>query len=168
MKYSLEDILSATLETLEISPSFWEAMRKYRVADTIKVKRFVSAIAHRFGYKHIEIAHFLHNNRTTIIHHIKTFNDQAVLYEELRTAMQSIVVRLAKRKPMCSGHVSHAWMARTKSGVLVISPVKPERVGAWWIAEGSRLFNPQDAFPQITYESEPMKVRIEITIESNE
>jgi hypothetical protein len=63
---------------------------------------------------------------------------------------------------------SYGYIARTSSGFLIISPTIPNEVGGYWIAEGVRPYYPQSAFPQITKETGPVKVKIKVTIEEHE
>lgn len=168
MKFKLEDILDATLTVLKVDPKEWHTMRRYRNADVVKVKRYVSIVAFKFGYKYIEIGRFLGNNRTTILYHVNTMSEQMKIYPDMGNTMATIIAHLATREPRQREHVTYAWLARTKKGILIESPSKPELVGSWWIAEGSRMYNPQDAFPWITFETGPVRIRTEVTIDDYE
>ena len=66
------------------------------------------------------------------------------------------------------GDVSYGYLARTSSGFLIIAPTIPNEVNGYWIAEGARPYYPQSAFPQITKETGPVKVKIKVTIEDHE
>lgn len=168
MNYRLEDILSSVLSVLNISHKEWENIRRFRTAESIKVKQYTSVIARKFGYNDEGISRILHCHRSTIYHHIKTMRDLMEVHADRRHMVDSILADLSLKTPLSDSHVSHAWLARTPKGTLTMSPTKPELVGIWWVAEGSKLYNPQDAFPQITFEAGPIKVKIEVTIESNE
>ena len=63
----------------------------------------------------------------------------------------------------CSG-----YLARSKNGILIISPGVPERYCGYWVGERTKPYVHQDAFPFLTWESEPIKVKIQITIDHEE
>lgn len=168
MKPQLSDILNATLLQLRIPYDEWETMYSYRIARTIKVKQILSLVAYEYGYKHIEIAEFLHTHRTTVIYHIKTAVDMYTVYDNYRNEVDAVRAICSSDKLYQLSHVSHAWIARTRTGLLIISPNKFEDYSGWWMANDTRTYHPQDSFPQVTYESGPVRVKVKVTIEDNE
>jgi hypothetical protein len=90
------------------------------------------------------------------------------IYSDMGDTMATIIAHLATKKPLQRSHVTYAWLARTKKGILIESPSKPDLVGNWWIAEGSRMYNPQDTFPWITFETGPVRIKTEVTIDHYE
>lgn len=61
--------------------------------------------------------------------------------------------------------VIEGWVCRDKSGCLVLHYKKPHRTfgGSRWYSAQSQKSLPGDLFPSLTGESEPLKVRIQIT-----
>lgn len=64
--------------------------------------------------------------------------------------------------------VIEGWMARTQNGKLGICRVKPERrCGDWWLdispVDHAMYVLPSDLFPSLTWESEPLRVKLQIT-----
>lgn len=168
MRPLLSDILQATLNRLRIPYDEWETMNSFRVSRTIKVKQLLSLIAHEQGYKHIEIAEFLRTHRTTVIYHIKSAEDLCSVYEKYRDDADAIREICNSDRQYQLSHVSQAWIARTRTGLLIISPNKFTDYAGWWMAEDAKPFYPQDSFPQVTYDSGPVKVNIKVTINNNE
>lgn len=168
MRPNLTDILKAVLNQECMPYSVWESMNSYRVASIVKVKQTTALIAHRYGYKHIEIAQFLKMHRTTVIYYIKTIEDLCSVYEAEKDSIDKICELLASDQPMQFIDISQGWLARSVTGLLTISPHKPNEFGGYWMAEGSKVYSPQDSFPQVTYGSGPVKVNIKVTIDNDE
>lgn len=168
MRPNLTDILKAVLNQECMPYSVWESMNSYRVASIVKVKQTTALIAHRYGYKHIEIAQFLKMHRTTVIYYIKTIEDLCSVYEAEKDSIDKICELLASDQPMQFIDISQGWLARSVTGLLTISPHKPNEFGGYWMAEGSKVYSPQDSFPQVTYGSGPVKVNIKVTIDNDD
>ena len=168
MRPNLADILKAVLNQECMPYSVWESMSSYRVANIVRVKQMTSFIAHKYGYKHIEIAHFLKMHRTTVIYYIKTIEDLCSVYEAERDSVNKICEYLASDQAIQFSDISSAWLARSVTGLLTISPHKPNEFGGYWMAEGSKVYSPQESFPQVTYGSGPVKVKIKVTIDNDE
>ena len=64
--------------------------------------------------------------------------------------------------------IGYGYLARSSTGLLIITPSIPHEFGGYWISEGARPYCPQSAFPQITKETGPVKVKIKVTIEDYE
>lgn len=64
-------------------------------------------------------------------------------------------------------HTTRAWLARTRTGLLIISPNKFTDYAGWWMAEDTKPFYPQDSFPQVTYDSGPVRVKVKVTIDED-
>ena len=64
--------------------------------------------------------------------------------------------------------VRYSYLARSSTGLLIIAPTVPHEYGGFWMAEGARPYYPQSAFPQITKETGPVKVKIKVIIEEYE
>ena len=77
------------------------------------------------------------------------------------------IKKSAKRKKQKSV-TTHAWLARTRTGLLLISPNQFTDFAGWWMAEDTKPFYPQNSFPQITYDLGPVKVKVKVIIEDNE
>lgn len=160
MKPSLSKILRATLHVLNIDWDTWKQIRSTRKGEAVTVTQAVSYIAREYNYRHATIASYLQKDRTTIIHSIDTYKDRIKLYKAERDIYNRIL-EILQYKHSC---VMTAYLARCKSGVLIQAPTLPERNGEFWLAEYARIFEDQEAFPQITWEKEPVKINITVTI----
>ena len=167
MRYSLEQILEATLCCCNVSEEEWRLKKHKRDGYLVRVKEIVSLIACQQGYSCNEIGCFLHQNRTTIIYHIKTLKEHIAIYPSIQGLIDAVFEKLGPLPEYQKQMTTYCWLARSSSGLLTISPDIPEKLGGFWIAEGSKPF-PQDQFPQVTYEKGPVKVKIKVTIEENE
>lgn len=165
MRTQLSDILDVTLDILRISHSEWDKGRKSRVRKMVLVKQIVSLIGKEAGYTPTEIASFLGIERTTVIHHQATLAGWCQYSKEQEMTVREIRYCLNHDQRSRTSEVVYAWLSRSLSGLLLVSPSKPELFRGYWFAEGSKPFYPQDSFPQVTYESGPQKVRIKITLE---
>ncbi|MBD5283330.1 MAG: hypothetical protein HDS31_01785 [Bacteroides sp.] len=61
--------------------------------------------------------------------------------------------------------VLEGWVARDKSGYLVLHYQKPHRTlgGDKWYSGLSQKSLPKDSFPEVTWDTEPKRVKITIT-----
>ena len=128
------------------------------------VVQMTSFVARRYGYKILQIAAFLGREKSTIHGAINQAKDLSDIYPEIRDSIIKIVEEIAYDHT----HTCHGYIARSSTGLLVISSKKPERCAGYWVAEGSKPYINQKAFPQINWSSEPVKVKIKITIEDEE
>lgn len=167
-RHSLEKILECTLHYCNITRAEWEDLSHRRLGCIVFAKQLVSHIAFNEGYECKEIARFFGNHRTTTIHHIKTLRDEIIIYPHIQKLVDSIIDKLGPlpQEPQ-KQMVTYGWLARSTTGLLTLSQHVPEKLGGYWIAEGSKPF-PSDQFPQITYETGPVKVEIKVTLEENE
>lgn len=167
-RHSLEKILECTLVCCNITNEEWHDLTRRRMGYIVRAKQLVSHIAFNEGYKHKEIAQFFGHHRTTIIHNIKTLRDEIKIYPSIQSLVNMIVDKLGPlpeepQKQM----VTYGYLARSSTGLLIFSPHIPENLGGFWMAEGSKPF-PRDQFPQVTYETGPVKVKIKVTLEEDE
>ena len=166
-KYSLEHILNVTLKHLNLSQEDWIYYKHTRLGPIYRTKQILALLAYREGYSKSEISRFLGMSRSAALRQINTIRDEISIYKatkELVTKVQEEVNQLPRTQTKM---VSYAWLSRSKEGILTASPTIPEKFCDYWIAPGSRTL-PKDQFPQISYYSEPVKVRIQITIEEDE
>ena len=164
MRPSLEKILSVALKVFKTSEAEWEIMRQRRAQGAVQITQAVSFIASENGYRVKTISKFLERDHGTVLYGIGKVKEQCFLYKESRDMVRQIRDILSYEY----SHSSSGYLARSANGLLTISPTLPERMGGYWIAEGSKPYNNQDSFPQITWESEPVKVSVKVTIEENE
>lgn len=169
MKPKLSEILNVALVTLGVDYVDWENYSRSRQQWVVGIKKLYSLLAYEQGYSHEEIGKYIHHHRTTIINSIKTFKDHCSIYPKCNELVEAARVSL---KSLIRGEqladVSSGYLARTSTGFLIIAPTIPNEVGGYWIAEGARPYYPQSAFPQITKETGPVKVKIKVTIEDHE
>lgn len=164
MKPSLRDILHSALEVTKINKEDWELFKYCRLQQVIHTKRLVALIASEYGYNHKEIASILGIDRSTVHHHIKIVKDLYSLYEDAKEMVDITHQSIEKKMGKESVRELDAWLSRSKNGILIISPSQPEKMGSFWVAEGSKPFR-QEAFPQVTYDSGPIKVKVRISID---
>lgn len=168
MKPNLEHILTASLDALGLNHLTWRLHNKTRLASIVRAKQLYCLLAFEEGYSHNEIGRHIGLHRTSVIHHINTFRDHCDIYPDCSDLLEEARSLI----PDCEGaqrsHKISAWLARCHTRLLVISPNRPTSVSGYWVSEGSRPYNPQEAFPQITYQSGPIKVLINVTIDNNE
>ena len=168
MRHNLEHILACTLEVLNVSREEWREKQHTREEKMAKVRKVFSLIACVYeGYSRTEVGKFLGKNHATITHNIRTLKEQCEIYPELKRHVNRLKKRLGSITKEQKEATLQAWLARSSTGLLTISPTFPEAYAGYWIAEGSRPF-PQDQFPQITYETGPAKVQILVTLEEDE
>lgn len=168
MKHALTDILDATLTYYRVSHEEWSHMSPYRVGKVVLIKQVVSFLATECGYHPTETGKILCISRSTVIHHNKTFSDMVKLYDEHKLAADTIRAFLDSGQIGNNSQVCYGYLARGKNGLLTISTSLPEEHRGFWLAMGTKPFYPQNAFPQVTYETGPIKVRVKITIEDYE
>ena len=167
-RHSLENILKCTLRCCNVSREEWLELMARRIGYVVRVKQLFSFIAFNEGYLCKEIAPFIGQHRTTVIHHINTTRDEVMIYPAIKDQVDKITQMLdLPPKDHQKRMVTSGWLARSSTGLLTISPHIPERMGGYWVAEGSKPF-PSDQSPQVTYETGPFKVKINITIEDYE
>ena len=169
MKPKLNEILNVALATLGVDYADWENYSRSRQQWIVRIKELYSLLALEQGYSRKEIGKYIHHHRTTIIHYIKTLKDHCSIYPKCNELIEQARVSLKSYvKEEQLGDVSYGYLARTSSGFLIIAPTIPNEVNGYWIAEGARPYYPQSAFPQITKETGPVKVKIKVTIEDHE
>lgn len=167
MKHELVKILDVTLKVLNLTPEQWKERGRSRDGQIVRARQIVSYIAYKEGYYCTEIASFLKQHRTTILHHITVIQDMIRFYPSFNTFVKKIFDKLGPEPPLQTSITMYGWLARGCNRLLTFSPVKPEAVGGYWLAEGTRSF-PKDQFQHITYETGPVKVKIKVTIEEDE
>ena len=165
-RHSLDHILECTLRCCNITREEWQKQMHGRKGYIARAKQLLSYIALNEGYDHNDIAQFLEQHRTSVIHNAKVLWEQMSFYPPLQDLVDRIVHMLGPlpqeyQKQM----ITYGWLARSSTGLLTFSPHAPEKLGGYWMAEGSKPF-PSDQFPQITYETGPVKVKIKVTLEN--
>lgn len=169
MKPKLAEILEVVLATLGVDYVDWENYSRSRQQWIVRIKELYCLLAHEQGYSHEQIGRYIHCHRTSVIHHIKSLSDHCSVYPKCNELIEQARVSL---KPYIQKDqledVSYSYLARSYSGLLTISPAIPERMGGYWIAEGAKPYCNQSSFPQITWESDPVKVKIRVTIVDHE
>ena len=169
MKPKLTDILNVALATLGVDYVDWENYSRSRQSFVIRVKELYSLLAYEQGYSLTQIGKHIHHHRATVLYHIRTLKDHCSVYPKCNELIEQARESL---KAFIKGEqledVSYGYLARTSSGLLIIAPIIPKDVSGYWIAEGARPYYPQSAFPQITRETGPVKVKIKVKIEDHE
>lgn len=165
-KYSLEHILNITLKHLNLSREDWEYYKRRRLGVIFKAKQILALLAYKEGYSKSEISRFLDMSRSAALHQISTITDECSIYTTTKELVEKIQEEVNLLPRTQTKMVSYAWLSRSKEGILTASPTIPEKFCDYWIAPGSRTL-PKDQFPQISCHSEPVKVKIQITIEES-
>lgn len=166
MKPNLDDILNAALKTLNIEYVEWENLRHSRMRYIIRAKELFCLLAAEEGYSYSAIGKYLKANHTSARHHVNKFKAHCEIYPDCHSLVKR--ARSLIPRPCPAEHVTHAYLARCKSGNLVISTSKLIDAAGYWIAEGARPYYPNTAFPQITYESSPARVSVIVKINEDE
>ena len=164
MKHPLKQIHDVTLRCMNISPAEWEARGHSRDGRIVRARQILSLIAFNEGYSHNNIAAFLKQHRTSILHHISTIRSESKIYPRLQDLIDRVIETLGPIPFRQTTMIMHGWLARSRNGMLTFSIKKPEPLGGYWMAEGTRPF-PQDQFQQITYEAGPVRTKIKIMLE---
>lgn len=167
MRPTLKEILNVALDIVGIPHEDWEILRCCRLQQVILAKKIVSLVGSEYGYRHQQIASFLGMDRTTIIHNIKSLKEFYSLYQDAKEMVDRARMALDKYTGFERMRVTEGWLARSANGMLIISTKEPEKIGKYWVAEGGKAYC-KDAFPQVTYQSSPVKVKIQITIKDEE
>lgn len=167
MKHELTEILEVTLRCMNITPEQWEERKDSRDAKMVMTRQLVSLIAYKEGHYCTDIAAFLNQHRTTILHHITTMQDLGRLYPKVHELIKEVTGNLSINNNLQTSMTVRGWIARGRNKHLLFSPNKPEDINGYWFAEGSKTF-PSDQFQQITYGMGPVRVKIEVTLEDNE
>lgn len=161
MKPNLNKILKAVLKEFKMSAMDFEILRHTRVHSVIQVMQAVSLIASEAGHKPLAIGGFLGKDRTTIIYNVKQMKGICDVYPDMREKLDKVRQELAYDE----SHMYSSYIARSHSGLLTISPGMPVRMAGYWVAEGSKPYKDQNAFPQITWVTEPVKVTIKVSVD---
>ncbi len=84
-------------------------------------------------------------------------------YEEIQKRLESM---FCPSTPAPEKKVVEGWVARDKDGMIFLHKIRPQRVlfAEGFPPEEDFYELPKDSFPSITWESEPRKARIEITL----
>ena len=169
MKPKLSEILNVALATLGVDYVDWENYSNTRIQRIVRVKELFCMLARDRGYSYKKIGEFIHRDRSTVVFYLKSLKDQCSIYPKCKELLDSArtMLRHVLKEDLLEDE-SYGYIARTSSGFLIISPTIPNEVGGYWIAEGARPYYPQSAFPQITKETGPVKVKIKVTIEDHE
>lgn len=167
-RHSLDHILECTLRCCNITREEWQKLMHGRKGYIARAKQLLSYIALNEGYEHNDIAQFLEQHRTSVIYNAKVLREEISFYPPLQDLVDKIVHMLGPlphepQKQM----ITYGYLARSSTGLLTFSQHIPERLGGYWMSEGSKPF-PKDQFPQVTYETGPVKVKIKVTIEDYE
>lgn len=166
VKPQLKEILDVTLFRLKVDPREWAVSQKCQNHKMTKVKQLFSLAAFKVGYSHNEISNFIRLHRTTVIYHINVCKNRCDVYKDYRDALKDVMdIIMANAIPEQKVYERDGWIARNRNGQLIISTSEPKNIEGFWIALGSRSLHPQNSFPQISNESDPVKVRIKISIE---
>ena len=142
----------------------YELLRYTSTRSVVTIRQVVTLLAQEAGYRHLVIAGFLGKERSTIVNYIQQIKDLCDVYKDIREKVE----RVRKKMAYAGFHEFSGYLARSHSGLLTLSPAEPSRMAGYWVAEGSKPYKEQKAFPQITWESEPVKVKIKVTIEEYE
>ena len=133
------------------------------------MKELFCLLAYEYGYNHSEIGRFIHQHRTSVIHNINVLKDHCDVYPSCNMLIEDARALISPKKENPFSYVTYvAYIARCRSGMLIISSQKPEGMSGYWISCDAKPFYPQDAFPKLTYEKGPAKVKIKITLDENE
>lgn len=161
MKPSLDKILRAALKEFKMSNSDYEILRHTRMHRVIEITQVVSLIASEVGHKPLAIGGFLGKDRSTIVYNIKQMKGICDVYSDMREKLDKIRKEIAYD----DSHAFSGYLARSNSGLLTLSPGLPVRMAGYWVAEGSKPYREQKAFPQITWVTDPVKVTIKVTVD---
>lgn len=161
MKPRLNKILQETLKYFNMSHEDWELLKFTRTAKIAQIMQLFSYIAADCRYRPSTIAKFLGRDRTTVVHNISRTTELASVYKDVRVAIRSIMDALHYE----GTHTSTGYLARSRNGLLTLSSTLPEREAGYWLAADTKPFVNQHAFPQITWDSHPVKVTIKVCIE---
>lgn len=113
-----------------------------------------------------------------IIEVVNYDNEQVEVYRncEKEFLAQNIYNRnevelLYDKEPAPEKAVIEGYVARDEDGVLLLHCTEPERcfdddmnIGEWGNAINHKMYLPQKHFPSLTWQSEPKRVKIEITL----
>lgn len=164
MKPSIEEIFEVTLQVLQISKEKWERIRHTRQWDAVQLVQAASFVSMENGYSIKDIAEFFDRQYATILYDVTRMKELCFLYKDSVDIIDKIYNKLNYRH--C--HTYNAYLARSCSGLLTMSPTVPERMGGYWVAVGAKPYIDQESFPQITWESGPAKVKITVTLDNDE
>lgn len=164
MKPRLTKILNTTLDVFGISNDDWELLKHTREHRAIRIVQAVSYIAYEYGFRTQIIAKFLDKTRGTIAYHIRETKDSITIYKDCKDTINLIKGMLQYEHE----HETSGFLSRSQDGLLIMHPIEPERLGTFWVSVGSYVYQNQAAFPQITWETGPAKVKITVTLDNDE
>jgi hypothetical protein len=168
MKPTFDEIYRATIEEFGMTDEgFWRSI-KSRDALFVRVRQALCYIARSFDYSSLYIAKKLKYNHSTVLYHEKTAQDHIRFERDYKGHLDSILRKLRESSNL---YKIDGFLVREGDGfTMFFEGDKPSRVdGAklWVVEDGEAYSIPEDAFPQITWESEPQECEMTLRLKQH-
>lgn len=161
MIVDFDEIKNITLSHFDIKEEVFDRARSSRIAFFVQARQIICYIANKFEYKSSYIANKLGIARTTVVYHIKKAQEYIPFEKEYKQHIDSIMSLLENSRVQ---HSVKGWLTRDREedgGFLYFTvgekPQKDKERGIWVIEDGMMYDAPKEAFPQITWEFDPLE-----------
>lgn len=168
MRPTLQLIFDATLNVVGMSKVEYERVKKSHYEKPLMIRQIVSLLGQKYGYSLHKIGDFLDIAHCTVHHQrekAKGFyeyeKEYASMVDDVMLIVNNEMTKDAPREEKISG-----WIARDgyDDSLSFFTVKKPKRVEDMWLAEDYCYSLPKEAFPQITWESEPVECEMTLRL----
>lgn len=166
MRPTFDDIYYVTLDVLNIKREVFERAGRSRFSPIMRAKQMMCFIACEMGYTTTFIGKRLNLNHTTVVHHHKSAQDHIDYEQDYAEDINAIY---AKLDIPCLFYKKTGWLTRDKeehgANLLFTVGKKPRRDGIWLTSKDCEMYDlPRQAFPHITWESEPQECEMTLRL----
>ena len=168
MRPTLDDIFYAVLEAFDIDDDTYRNIKDSRKNLAVSVRQVFCWIGQNtYGYSQNEIGLYLGLNRSTVWHN-KTKAQDYMSYDKgykmrINKALSILYVKEEEEKQ--KEYSISGWVARDDDDFLNFYTVeRPDRHDGMWTNRSYCYSLPQEAFPQITWESEPQECEMTLRL----
>lgn len=166
MKPTFDEIVSATLEAVNINKKVFKDAGKSRFAPIVKARQIICYIAKEVGYSSVYIEQQMKIVHASINYHVRQARERFCLENDYALIVDKAMAKLGLHSKQ---HNILGWITRDKEedgGYLYLTiGEEPKRVqDMWHIRDGMMIDLPKEAFPQITWDSAPQKCEMTLRL----
>lgn len=153
---SLDQIFNTALSCFDVSLEEYNSEKDTRSLTAITIRQVVCYLGQRFGYSQSVIGKYLGIDHSTVCYNKKVAKDLCDTEVEYASNMIMAIDKLDGFVKKLIQYDINGWVARDEDNALnFYVRQKPIRVNGFWMSDAYYYSLPQEAYPSITYESEP-------------
>lgn len=169
MRPTLDDIFYAVLEACDTDEETYRNLKDSRDALAVLIRQMVCWIGQEtYGYSQPKIGQYLGLNHSTVWHNKMKAQDYMSYDKEYKLCVnKALSILYAKEEDEGQKEYSiNGWVARDgyDDSLSFFTVKKPKRFEDMWLAEDYCYSLPKEAFPQITWESEPVECEMTLRL----